>query len=97
MSLKGLQGVWSDVQRLSRILLLVVEKLSEDVGDHLSAQREVSELILLLLGYEKLEPVAGNDGVVSAVTVERQAQTVGGGRLQSTIRGLNVDLPESVD
>lgn len=98
MSRKGLEGVWSDVQRLSLIRLLVVDKLSEDVGDHLSAQREVLELmlLLLLLRHEKRQPVVSDDRVVFAITAVKQTQTVRGGRSRNAIKSVNIDLPESV-
>lgn len=88
-SLRGLQGVWSDVQRMSQIRLLVVEKLSEDVEDHFSAQREVWELILLLLlRHEKLQPVAGDDRPICAIAAVKPTQTVRkrkGGKKQSRV------------
>lgn len=93
-SLKGLQGVWSDEQRLSLIRLLVVEKLPEDVEDHFSAQRELPELILLLLllRHEELQPVAGDDWLISAVAAVKQTQTVRGGRSQKAMRSASVYL-----
>lgn len=82
MSLKGLQGVWSDEQRLSLIRLLVVEKLPEDVEDHFPAQRELPELILLLLllRHEELQPVAGDDWLISADAAVKQTQSEVEGR-----------------
>lgn len=77
VSLKHPQGIWSDVQRLGRICFLVVEKLSEDVEDHFSAQGEVPQPILLLLRDEELQLVVGNDRAVSAV---ERTPTVRGGR-----------------
>lgn len=77
MSLKHPQGIWSDVQRLGWIRVLVVQKLSEDVEDHFSAQREVSQLILLLLRDEELQLVVGNDRAISA---GKRTPTVRGGR-----------------
>lgn len=77
VSLKHPQGIWSDVQRLGRIRFLVVEKLSENVEDHFSAQREVSQPILLLLRDEELQLVVGDDRAISAV---KRTPTVRGGR-----------------
>lgn len=75
-SLKDLQGVWSDEQRLSLVRLLVVEKLPEDVEDHFSAQRELPEPIplLLLLRHEERQPVAGDDRLISAVAAAKQTR-----------------------
>lgn len=74
MSLNGLQGVWSDEHRLTQTRLLVVEKLPEDVEDHFSAQRELPELILLLLIHEELQLVVGDDWLIPVVAAVKQTQ-----------------------